>query len=303
MSYRGNQYCIANCLAACDIRGTSQISIQYDVSNPNSNNVNAYIQTYCLSRQINCGIWSDKKLGNNWYACVIPDPSSPLVKNIQVYMNEHSNPHADNKCAADLVVDLAKLNSNDISNLTFKALITYSYADCYGRVLKITKCVNISTTRTEVTCFSENVSIQLPIPNKTSYPDQGTQRDQRDQRVHEAYDLMTFGELKEKYGNDSFDVITLFGIRQAKLIEHKNYSGTMIDMGEEKLVTLDHMIKIDDTWKPADYVFSSEKYDRVIVKNISVFNLHLIASDITMSNDEKHYILYNNYIAHNKLPA
>jgi hypothetical protein len=87
------------------------------------------------------------------------------------------------------------------------------------------------------------------------------------------------------------------GVHTADLITHEHWSGTMLDMGGDNLVTLDHCVKIGNEWVPAGLAFPDAP--RVQVHDITVYNLHVI----TQEEADRHYILENGVVAHNILKA
>jgi hypothetical protein len=107
-------------------------------------------------------------------------------------------------------------------------------------------------------------------------------------------------KVKTPQGDMRFDempmvveVMTEFGPRMADLLVH-DFDGEMLDMVDAELVTLDHPIKRATKYVDANDAFSPE-HPRVPFKG-KVYNLSIR----TANEEERHYILANGNVAHNK---
>jgi hypothetical protein len=115
-----------------------------------------------------------------------------------------------------------------------------------------------------ITCFTGNVAIQTP------------------------YGDVELASLPEK-----FELVNETGTHWAQLLVHENYKGWMLEIAPGKLVTLDHEMKVGTEWLTAE-----EKYptaNRVWFEG-TVYNAHVLSAN----PEDKHYILWNGDIAHNK---
>jgi hypothetical protein len=110
-------------------------------------------------------------------------------------------------------------------------------------------------------------------------------------RVRTLSGYKRFDELPRR---ESFRIVNETGEHVAVLIVHEGYSGTMIDMGEDNLVTREHLFKSGDGWRTAQEHFGEEQK---IVEGWSgaVYNLHVMSS----LQEDLHYILANGEVAHN----
>jgi len=93
--------------------------------------------------------------------------------------------------------------------------------------------------------------------------------------------------------NEMFKIVNETGEHVAVLVIHKNYSDTMIDMGDETLVTIGHLMKYEGGWRRAKDHFSGRpvlEHWRGAVYNIQVMSAH---------REDFHFILENGEVAHN----
>jgi hypothetical protein len=92
---------------------------------------------------------------------------------------------------------------------------------------------------------------------------------------------------------EPFEIVNETGTHMAELIVHENYKGWMVILDGDKLVTVDHAMKmLDGTYDRAD-----EKYADLphVWFEGTVYNLHVLSDD----EQDKHYILFNGDVAHN----
>src|SRR5271166_408010 len=93
--------------------------------------------------------------------------------------------------------------------------------------------------------------------------------------------------------DEAFEIVNETGTHTAELIVHENYAGWMVVLDGDKLVTLDHVMKMSDgAWDRAD-----EKYADLphVWFEGTVYNLHVLSDD----EQDRHYILFNGDVAHN----
>jgi hypothetical protein len=92
---------------------------------------------------------------------------------------------------------------------------------------------------------------------------------------------------------EPFEIVNETGTHRAELVVHENYAGWMVILDGDKLVTVDHAMKmLDGTYDRAD-----EKYADLphVWFEGTVYNLHVLSDD----EQDKHYILFNGDVAHN----
>jgi hypothetical protein len=100
--------------------------------------------------------------------------------------------------------------------------------------------------------------------------------------------------LDELPTRDSFRIVNETGEHVAVAIVHDKYLGTMIDMGESELVTMEHLFKYIDGWRTAEKHFPHNP--RLEEWQGKVYNIHVLSS----LQEDMHYVLENGEIAHNK---
>jgi hypothetical protein len=102
--------------------------------------------------------------------------------------------------------------------------------------------------------------------------------------------IVLFGDLPI---GRPFEIVNETGTHLAELVVHENYKSWMVELDGDKLVTLDHVMKMaDGTWDRAD-----EKYADLphVWFEGTVYNLHILSDDPA----DKHYVLWNGDVAHN----
>lgn len=102
--------------------------------------------------------------------------------------------------------------------------------------------------------------------------------------------IVAFGDLPI---GRPFEIVNETGTHLAELVVHENYKSWMVELDGDKLVTVDHVMKMaDGTWDRAD-----EKYADLphVWFEGTVYNLHVLSDDPA----DKHYILWNGDVAHN----
>jgi hypothetical protein len=93
-----------------------------------------------------------------------------------------------------------------------------------------------------------------------------------------------------------FDIVNNTGKHRAQLVKHENFAGWMIKLAGDKMVTLDHSMKLRNGWVPASEMYADR--ERVWFEG-TVYNIHVMSDD----EDDKHYLLFNGDTAHNLKPA
>jgi len=107
-----------------------------------------------------------------------------------------------------------------------------------------------------------------------------------------AIRVTLFGVVELMSLSERFELVNETGTHWAELIVHENYKGWMLELAPNKLVTVNHIMKLGNDWVPAEEKYLSLK--RVWFEG-TVYNVHVISDDPA----DQHYILWNGDVAHN----
>jgi hypothetical protein len=76
-------------------------------------------------------------------------------------------------------------------------------------------------------------------------------------------------------------------------VVHEHYTGFVVGMGDGQFVTVDHLMKNGKEWRAARRHFNTPL---AMLSGFTVYDMHILSD----REEDKHYLLANGEIAHNK---